>query len=293
MNQTATVGFLGTGIMGAPMARNCASAGLEVRGWNRTPEKARALADAGVTPVDSPADAVRGADTVVTMLTDGAAVEAVMAGDGGALAAMDDDAVWLQMSTVGIAATERLAALAREHRVGYVDAPVVGTRQPAEAGELLVLASGPEEVRGRADTVFDAVGRTTRWVGEEPGPASRLKLVFNGWLVSLMESLSETLAFSRAMGIPPEKFLEAIDGSPMNLPYAQTKGAAMAKMDFSEVAFPLRLAHKDARLVLEAAEAEGLDLPLMHTAEAQFARAEQEGHGDEDLAAVHHAVRAD
>lgn len=293
MNQTATVGFLGTGIMGAPMARNCASAGLEVRGWNRTPEKARALADAGVTPVDSPADAVRGADTVVTMLTDGAAVEAVMAGDGGALAAMDDDAVWLQMSTVGIAATERLAALAREHRVGYVDAPVVGTRQPAEAGELLVLASGPEEVRGRADTVFDAVGRTTRWVGKEPGPASRLKLVFNGWLVSLMESLSETLAFSRAMGIPPEKFLEAIDGSPMNLPYAQTKGAAMAKMDFSEVAFPLRLAHKDARLVLEAAEAEGLDLPLMRTAEAQFARAEQEGHGEEDLAAVHHAVRAD
>jgi 3-hydroxyisobutyrate dehydrogenase len=292
MNQTSTVGFLGTGIMGAPMARNCGSAGLDVRGWNRTPEKARALTDAGVTPVDSPAEAVRGADAVVTMLTDGAAVEAVMAGDGGALAALDDEAVWLQMSTVGIAATEQLAALAREHRVGYVDAPVVGTRQPAEAGELLVLASGPEEVRGRAAAVFDAVGRATRWVGEEPGPASRLKLVFNGWLVSLMESLSETLAFSRAMGIPPEEFLAAIDGSPMNLPYAQTKGRAMAKMDFSEVAFPLRLAHKDARLVLAAAEAQDLDLPLMHTAETQFARAEAEGHGDEDLAAVHHAVRA-
>jgi 3-hydroxyisobutyrate dehydrogenase len=292
MNQTSTVGFLGTGIMGAPMARNCGSAGLDVRGWNRTPEKARALTDAGVTPVDSPAEAVRGADAVVTMLTDGAAVEAVMAGDGGALAALDDEAVWLQMSTVGIAATEQLAALAREHRVGYVDAPVVGTRQPAEAGELLVLASGPEEVRGRAAAVFDAVGRATRWVGEEPGPASRLKLVFNGWLVSLMESLSETLAFSRAMGIPPEEFLAAIDGSPMNLPYAQTKGRAMAEMDFSEVAFPLRLAHKDARLVLAAAEAQDLDLPLMHTAEAQFARAEAEGHGDEDLAAVHHAVRA-
>ena len=292
MTQTTTVGFLGTGIMGGPMARNCAAAGLDVRAWNRTPEKARALADAGVTPVDSPAEAVRGADAVVTMLTDGAAVEAVMAGDGGALAAMDDDAVWLQMSTVGIAATERLAALARERGVGYVDAPVVGTRQPAEAGELLVLASGPEDVRDRAAPVFDAVGRATRWVGEEPGPASRLKLVFNGWLVSLIESLSETLAFSRAMGIPPEEFLEAIDGSPMNVPYAQVKGRAMAKMDFSEVAFPLRLAHKDARLVLEAADAEGLDLPLMHAAEAQFARAEAAGHGDEDLAAVHHAVSA-
>ena len=291
MNQTTKVAFLGTGIMGAPMARNCAAAGLDVRAWNRTPEKARALAEHGVTPVDSPADAVRGADAVVTMLTDGAAVEDVMAGQG-ALAAMDDDAVWLQMSTVGIAATERLAAFARERGVGCVDGPVVGTRQPAEAGELLVLASGPENVRDRAAPVFDAVGRATRWVGDEPGPASRLKLVFNGWLVSLIESLSETLAFSRAMGIPPEEFLEAIDGSPMNVPYAQVKGRAMAKMDFSEVAFPLRLAHKDARLVLEAAEAEGLDLPLMHTAEAQFARAEAEGHGDEDLAAVHHAVAA-
>lgn len=290
MNQTTTLAFLGTGIMGAPMARNCAAAGLEVRAWNRTAEKARTLADAGVTPVDAPAEAVRGADAVVTMLTDGMAVDAVMAGDGGALAAMDDDAVWLQMSTVGIAATEQLAGLARERGVGYVDAPVVGTRQPAEAGELLVLASGPEEVRVRAAPVFDAVGRATRWVGDEPGPASRLKLVFNGWLVSLIESLSETLAFSRAMGIPPEEFLEAIDGTAMNVPYAQLKGKAMARMDFSEVAFPLRLAHKDARLVLEAAEADGLELPLMRTAEAQFARAEAEGHADEDLAAVHYAV---
>jgi 3-hydroxyisobutyrate dehydrogenase len=289
MNQTTKVAFLGTGIMGAPMARNCAAAGLDVRAWNRTPEKARALAEHGVTPVESPADAVRDADAVVTMLTDGAAVEDVMAGQG-ALAAMDDDAVWLQMSTVGIAATERLSGLARERGVAYVDAPVVGTRQPAEAGELLVLASGPEAVRDRAAPVFDAVGRATRWLGEEPGAGTRLKLVFNGWLVALIESLSETLAFSRAMGIPPEDFLEAIDGTPMNVPYAQLKGKAMARMDFSEVAFPLRLAHKDARLVLEAAEAEGIELPLMRTAEAQFGRAESDGHGDEDLAAVHHAV---
>ena len=292
MNQTTTVAFLGTGIMGAPMARNCAAAGLEVRASNRTAEKAQALAGAGVTPVDAPVEAVRGADAVVTMLTDGAAVEAVMGGDGGALAAMDDDGVWLQMSTVGSAATERLAGLASERGVDYVDAPVVGTRQPAEAGELLVLASGPEEVRDRVAPVLDAVGRATRWVGDEPGPASRLKLVFNGWLVSLIESLSETLAFSRAMGIPPEEFLEAIDGTAMNVPYAQLKGKAMARMDFSEVAFPLRLAHKDARLMLEAAEAEGLELPLMRTAESQFARAEAQGHGDEDLAAVHYAVAA-
>jgi 3-hydroxyisobutyrate dehydrogenase len=290
MNQTTTVAVLGTGIMGAPMARNLAAAGMDVRAWNRTREKAEALGGDGVMPVDTPAEAVPGADAVVTMLTDGAAVDAVMAGDDGALVAMDDDAVWLQMSTVGIAATERLAGLARERGVAYVDAPVVGTRQPAEAGELLVLASGPEEVRDRAAPVFDAVGRATRWVGAEPGAASRLKLVFNGWLVSLIESLSETLALARVLGIPPEEFLDAIDGTPMNLPYAQLKGRAMTRMDFSAVAFPLRLAHKDARLVLDAAEAAGLELPLMRTAEAQFGHAEEDGHGDEDLAAVHHAV---
>src|SRR2546423_6870360 len=123
MNQTTTVAVLGTGIMGAPMARNLAAAGMDVRAWNRTREKAEALGGDGVMPVDTPAEAVPGADAVVTMLTDGAAVDAAMAGDDGALVAMDDDAVWLQMSTVGIAATERLAGLARERGVAYVDAP--------------------------------------------------------------------------------------------------------------------------------------------------------------------------
>ena len=290
MNQTSSVAILGTGIMGAPMARNLAAAGLDVRAWNRTAEKARALEDAGVTVAGSCADAARGADAVVTMLSDGPAVEAVVTGEDGALHAMGGDALWLQMSTVGVAATERLVGLADERGVAYVDAPVVGTRQPAEQGELLVLASGASELRDRCAPVFDAVGRATEWVGEEPGAGTRLKLVFNGWLVSLMESLSETLEFSRAMGIPPERFLEAIDGSPMNLPYAQLKGGAMARMEFSEVAFPLYLAHKDARLVLEAAETAGLELPAMRSAETQFARAEDDGHGDEDLAAVHHAV---
>ena len=291
MNQVRSVAVLGTGIMGAPMARHVASAGMETRAWNRTAEKAQALEGDGVTAFDDAAAAVDGAAVVVTMLSDGDAVEAVMS-EQGALAATEDDAVWLQMSTVGVAATERLVDLAGERGVAFVDAPVVGTRQPAEAGELLVLASGPEAVRDRAAPIFDAVGRATRWVGEEPGAGTRLKLVFNGWLVAVMESLSETLEFSRAMGIPPEEFLAAIDGSPMNLPYAQLKGGAMAKMDFSEVAFPLYLAHKDARLVLEAAEAEGLALPALREAAAQFERAEQDGHGDKDLAAVHHAVRA-
>src|SRR4051794_40205939 len=132
-----SVAVLGTGIMGAPMARNLASAGLEVRAWNRTREKAEPLGDDGVQVADTPPDAVRGADAVITMLTSGDAVEAVMGGDDGALAAMEDEAIWLQTSTVGLKAIERQAALARERGVTLVDTPVLGTKEPAEQGQLI------------------------------------------------------------------------------------------------------------------------------------------------------------
>jgi 3-hydroxyisobutyrate dehydrogenase len=224
------------------------------------------------------------------MLGDGPAVEEVMDA-GGALGAMSADGTWLQTSTVGIAATERLAALAAEAGVGFVDAPVVGTRGPAEQGQVLVLAAGPPDVRDRAAPVFDAIGRETRWVGEEPGPASRMKLVFNGWLVSLVEGLAETLVFARAVGVPPDQFLDAIKDSPIGFAYAELKGRAMVAEDFAEVAFPLRWAAKDARLVEEAAEGAGVDFPLLRVAAEQFTRAVEADHGDEDMAAAYWASR--
>jgi 3-hydroxyisobutyrate dehydrogenase len=286
-----TVAVLGTGIMGAPFARNIAQAGMTVRAWNRTREKAEPLAGDGVEVAATPADAAAGADVVLTMLGDGPAVEEVM-GEGGALAAMEPGGVWLQTSTVGIAATERLAAMASEAGVGFVDAPVVGTRVPAEQGQVLVLAAGPPDVRDRADPVFDAIGRETRWLGEEPGAASRMKLVFNGWLVSLVESLAETLVFARAVGVPPDRFLDAIKDSPIGFAYAELKGRAMVAEDFGEVAFPLRWAAKDARLVEEAADAADLELPLMRVAAEQFTRAVDAGHGEEDMGAAYWASRA-
>jgi 3-hydroxyisobutyrate dehydrogenase len=149
------IAVLGTGTMGAPMARNLAAAGHEVTAYNRSREKAEPLADDGVTVAGDPAAAVRGAEVVVTILADGAAVEAVM---GDAVDALEDGAVWAQMSTVGLEATERLVALAREHGVAIVDAPVLGTKAPAEQGALIVLAAGPAEARERCAPVFDAVG---------------------------------------------------------------------------------------------------------------------------------------
>src|SRR4051794_2174602 len=131
------VAVLGTGTMGGPMARNIAAAGIDVRVWNRTREHAE---ETGLEVAGTPAEAVDGADVMVTMLADGDIVADVAEQ---ALESLGDDAIWLQMSTVGIAATERLATLAEERGVAFVDAPVSGTKQPAEQGELVVLASGP------------------------------------------------------------------------------------------------------------------------------------------------------
>ena len=289
MTAVSTVAVLGTGIMGAPMARNLRAAGLDVRAWNRTPQKAQPLGEAGVQVTERPADAVVGADAVVTMVADGPAVERVMTEEG-ALAAMDDEAVWIQTSTVGVRALARLAELAAQRGIALVDAPVLGTRQPAEAGELIVLAAGEERLRERCRPVFDAIGSQTRWLGEA-GSATRFKLVLNGWIVGLVETLAETLGLARALDIEPQAFLSAIEGGPLDCAYAQTKGAAMADESFEPPAFPLRLAAKDGRLVLEAAREAGLTLPLVRATCSQFERSIEQGHGDEDMASAYWASR--
>jgi 3-hydroxyisobutyrate dehydrogenase len=289
MNDRLTVAVLGTGTMGGPMARNIAKAGMAVRAWNRTPDKAKAIEEAEAFPTAG--EAAEGADIVVTMLADGSAVEDTMTGDDGALAGIEDGAVWLQMSTVGIAAAERLAALAEERRVAFVDAPVVGTKQPAENGELTVLASGPHEARERARPVFDAVGSKTVELGEA-GEGTRLKLVINNWLVTLVEGLAETLAFAEAIGIDPKVFLETIDGGPISPPYAQLKGKAMVAREFTP-AFSLKLAHKDVELVLEAAERAGFDAAVAKTVDRKMEEAIELGHGEEDMAATYYASAPD
>ncbi|MEA2448174.1 MAG: 3-hydroxyisobutyrate dehydrogenase [Thermoleophilaceae bacterium] len=279
-----TVAVLGTGTMGAPIAVNVAAAGQDVRAWNRTADKAHGLE--GVTACESIADAVSGAELVVTILSDGAAVEAVA---GEALPALDDGAVWLQMSTVGIAAGERLAALAEEHGVPFVDAPVVGTKQPAEQGKLTVLASGPKDARERAKPVFDAVSAGVVELGDA-GEGSALKVVVNSWLATLVAGLAETIALAEAVGIDPKLFLETIEGGPTGPQYAQLKGAAMIAGEYP-TAFALSLTRKDVGLVLEAAESHGFDAPLARTIAELFDRAIEAGHGDADMAAVIEAYR--
>ncbi len=289
MADDTTVAVLGTGIMGAAMARNLLSAGMEVRAWNRSREKAEPLEKEGAEVADDPEDAARSADFILTMLPDADVVEETLGKD--VLCALAENGVWLQMSTVGEGGSERLAGLAADSGVAYVDAPVLGTKQPAEQGQLIVLASGPEEVRERSEQVFSAFGSKTVWLGEA-GEGSRLKLVINNWIVGLVGVLAETVAFAEAIGVDPAKFLETIEGGPLGLPYAQMKGAMMVEEDFP-TSFSARLARKDAVLVLDAAEAHNLRMRIAEAIVARFDEAIQAGHGDADMAAVYRAARPD
>jgi 3-hydroxyisobutyrate dehydrogenase len=278
-----TVALLGTGTMGAPMARNLARAGLPVVAWNRTQAKAEALAVDGVRPADTPEGAAADADVLVTMLADGPVTEALLGGPDGALAAMPAGAVWIQMGTVGAPAADRLAALAADHDVQFVDAPVLGSAGPAQRGELTILASGPDDLRDRCAPVFEAVGARTFWLGPA-GTGSRLKVVVNAWLMSTTAALAETIALAERLEVDPEAFLDVTNrGAPAAL-YTDLNGPAMAKREFP-LNFPLEHATKDAGLALEAA-GDGPDLRVFAATHAQFARAEELGHGRRDWAAV-------
>ena len=288
MTDTRTVAVLGTGIMGSAIARRLLAGGFPVRAWNRTRERAEPLAEAGAQLADTPADAADQADFVLTMLTDGGAVEGTMFGRRGAAAAMADGAVWLQASTVGIRSAQVLGRAAAMQDLVYVDCPVLGSREPAERGELVVLASGPDGAQERCAPVFEQLARKVLWVGPA-GSGSRLKLVANAWLIGVVGALAEAVALAQCTGADPAQFLEAIKGGSVGAPIAEIKGQAMIAAQFPP-SFPLSQAHKDIRLVQEAAIDCDLLLPLAGTMAQQFGRAIQLGHGDDDLAAIYYAV---
>jgi 3-hydroxyisobutyrate dehydrogenase len=279
-----TVAVLGTGRMGAPMARNLLAAGFPVRAWDRTPAHAADIGD-GVHLADSPANAAAEADVVITMLADGAAVEhAMTSASTGASATMRPGAVWAQMATVGIEWTGRLAALAADNELEFVDAPVSGSDGPAREGALLVLASGASDVRERVQPIFDALGRRTVWLGPA-GNGSRLKLALNSWLASITEAMAETLALTEVLGLEPHLLLDTIADGPLAAPYALVKGKAMIERHF-EPGFAVRLAVKDARLALASAGRMDVDLPVTAAVVRRWDRAIADGHADEDVSSV-------
>jgi len=272
------VAVLGTGIMGAPMAKNVAAAGHDVVVWNRTREKAEAT---GLPVAGSPAEAVADADVLLTVLHDLDAVRDALEGvDLGEVA-------WMQSSTVGLD-VEELAALGGR----LVDAPVLGTRRPAEEGKLTAFLSGPPEARDAVRPVAEAVAAKVVDVGDRVGDATRLKLVLNAWVLFLTEGTAELLALAEAAGFEPQRVLDSLAGGPLDSAYLQQKGAMVAARSFPPQ-FKLETAVKDVELVRELAARSGVDLALLDATAERFARAAELGHGSEDMAATWYATRRD
>ena len=275
------VAVLGTGTMGAGMVRSLRRAGLPVRMWNRAAEKAQALTDTGAEACGSPAEAVAGADVVLTMVFDADAAVAVAR-----QAAPPAGTVWLQCSTVGVAGADRVAGVADELGLVLVDCPVLGTKEPAEKGALVMLASGPEEVREQLAPVLDALGSKTLWLGAA-GAGSRLKMACNAWLFMVTAGTAQSIALARGLGVDPAHFLAAIEGGPLDTPYAHLKGDLMIRGEFP-LSFGLPGATKDARLIRDALHSAGvsdrLDAAVLATMEA--AAAALPDAGEVDLSAL-------
>ena len=282
---STTVAVLGTGIMGAGMTRSLLREGHDVTVWNRSTEKAKPLADDGARVAETAADAVADADVVVTMLFDTDAVADVM---GEAAGRMRDGAVWVQSSTVGLDGTRRLLALAQERGVDFLDAPMLGTKAPAENGELVVLVSGPERLADAVTGVFDAIGSRTQWVSGTAGDASRLKLVVNAWISTVVNGTAQSIALARGLGLDPQGFLDAVSGQAVDSAYAQLKGKAMIDGDYTP-SFELDGMIKDVDLVLAAMGEAGTDTALAAAVRDRLATASSGGHGEQDMAAVVHA----
>lgn len=286
MSDTLTVAVLGTGIMGSAMARVLAGAGFNVRAWNRTRAHAQPLMADGVQVTDTADAAVDGADVFITMLFDAAAVRDVMA-----QVSPRPGTKWLQTTTVSLQDVAELAAYAGSKGLIFFDSPVVGTRAPAEAGKLNVLAAGPVEHRGAVTPVLDAIGARTWWQGEDAaqGGGTRFKLVANSWTIATVAAGAEALALAEGLGVDIDQFLEMTGGGPLDQPYMHAKIDLIRNGKLSPASFAVGTSEKDSRLIVEAARSHGLRLDVAEGASARLGRALAQGRADEDLAATYYA----
>jgi 3-hydroxyisobutyrate dehydrogenase len=279
--QKVRVGLLGVGLMGSAMAHRLLDQGIEVLAWDRDPEKIAPLVERGAERGDEPAEVVRRTDVVITMLPTAPIVLDVvepLLGD------WPEETIWLQMSSVGASEADQLAEVARAHDVTLVDAPVSGSTHPAEEGELTILASGPEPSRATVEPVFEALGSRVLWVGEA-GMGSRLKMAANHWMIAMTAALAESMHLCEAMGLDQRQFVDLLDGGPLGSAYGLMKLDEMLAHEYP-AGFPVRLALKDLELVREVEQSSSAAMPLLDVVHERFLAAD-EGHADEDLAAVY------
>jgi 3-hydroxyisobutyrate dehydrogenase len=283
----AAVAVIGAGIMGSAMARNLVTAGLDIQVWDRSASATGPLADAGAVVAASVRDAVQDAGVVITMLPTAEAVDSVIFA-GGVIDAFTDGCVWAQMGTIGVEATlrakDQLAALRPD--IMFVDAPVSGSKGPAQQGQLLILASGPVAAADAVRPVFDVLGRRTVWLGAA-GRGSQMKLVLNAYMSILIEGVAETMELADRLDIDHQQLAEVIEGGPLDAPIADAKFHKMDRGDFA-AEFPLEWALKDVDLAISAAR--GMAPPLLAALSTQWHAAVTAGYGRQDISAARLAL---
>ncbi len=280
------VAVLGIGAMGHGMASSALRAGIPTIVWNRKPGPTRDLVELGAQVADTAADAAARAPIVVTMVTDSDAVLSI-ARDQGMLAALSPGAIWVQMSTIGVEGTDRVADLVASERpdVTLLDAPVSGSKDPAEQGQLTIFASGPEDARPRVSALFDALGQRTVWLGAV-GAGTRLKLVNNTWVAFASEAVATSIALAHRLGLDTQTVASAIGGGTLVSPWQAAKLQRIANDEYTPQ-FPLSLALKDVHLALQT---DGHHFPALAGLAEEWQDAVDNGLGDEDLTVVTRAL---
>ena len=279
-----TVGMIGLGLMGKPMAKNLAKAGFPLVVWNRTRERAEELALLGAKIASNPREVGSQVDVLITIVSDPAAVEEVLFGTDGALQALKRGSVLIDSSTVSPDLARRTAQACAERGVDYLDAPVTGGTWGAEKGELVFMIGGKAEVLERVKPVLEAVGKRFFLLGPN-GAGQTVKLAMNLILALQVEALSEAVALVTAAGVPGERLVEVMQSSMARSGVLEVKAPQILKNEFP-ASFPLRLMHKDVRLALELAKQKGVTLPSGTAAYATYTAVKDASKDDPDFAAV-------
>ena len=282
MNQHPSVAVLGLGAMGHAFAASLVKNQFQVAGWNRTRARGEDLAASGMTLCDTPQQAAEQADVVLAMLSDGATTESVLAQ---IIPALRQNAIFCQMGTIGVEATDRLIAQLAEARpdVVYIDAPVSGTKAPAENAQILILASGEQQRAEKLEPVFAAISKGARWLGAA-GAGSRMKLVVNAWLIAMMQGLAESTSLAQQFGFSAEDLWSVLEGGPLAAPYAKVKLDTIKSGDYTPQ-MQLVWALKDAQLALDAAEEHSM--PGLQNIAQLWQQAVEAGYGEQDLAVIY------
>jgi len=285
------VAFLGLGIMGAPMAANLARSGIEVVVYNRTREKAEALAAelGNVSVADSPAEAAGAAGIAISMVPDVPEVEEVLLGPDGAVEGLADGGLAIDMSTIAPSASRSIADRLGERGVAFLDAPVTGSRPKAEEGTLTIMAGGPPEAFDRATPLFEAMGELVLHMGPQ-GHGSMVKLINNTLAAVNAAALGEGLALAEQAGLDTKKAMQVVGSGSGDSAMRKLKSQPMIERDYDAL-FKLEHMLKDVRYFLAESESLGVRTPVAQSTEQLYAEAGAEGHAEDDFAAVIEAIR--